>query len=119
MKPAKKQPVKARKLWEDAAALRLFESNIVGVDVGTPTIMTDLRPVFVLPATPEAYEQMVEQGARCIDPLAFQKAEQDPVFKRAKVVTMEYARTRMRNALAAIGIRPRPQSTGGINQTSP
>lgn len=61
--PKKKQPVKARKLWEDPVMLRLFESNVVGLDVGVPTVMHGLRPVFVLPATQEAYDAMVEQMA--------------------------------------------------------
>jgi hypothetical protein len=77
-----------------------------------------LSPVFILPATPEAYEAIVQQGARALDGLAFHEYkpgeclprghEMDGVEKVNEVqgFRRRSAISRAKKVLAAIGITP-------------
>jgi hypothetical protein len=49
--------VKARKMWKDRP------ESVWSFSVHHEQFKDFQSPVYVLPATPEAYEQMVEQGA--------------------------------------------------------
>lgn len=107
-----KKKVKAQKMWADHMLRDLSDVPGMARTHSSQDPLPMSEPVFVLPATPEAYEAMIEQGAKALYPdlqpspvHGLKMRKQLEKFARAR--TAEWA-TR---ALAAIGITTLTKTT--------